>query len=153
MSNTVQVKDGTGTLVTVPVLPTNDGNSLPVSALALPLPTGAATAAKQDALVTALAGLLKTDSVVKADGVNRSGTAGTTATTLIPANASRRGFAVQNQGSGSIWINNLGAATADQNSLQIAAGAYFEFPPNSAPTGAISVIAATANTPVYAREW
>lgn len=51
---TITVKDAGGTTQTVSTLPANDGTSLPVTATALPLPTGAATAAGQTATTAAI---------------------------------------------------------------------------------------------------
>lgn len=69
------------------------------------------------------------------------------------ANASRRGFSIQNQSSGSLWLTGTGMATADQNSLLLAAGDYFESSPHHSGTGALSIIGATAGQPFYAREF
>lgn len=126
-----------------------------------PLPTGAATAALQTAgntsaaaIVTALAGLLKVDTVVQATATPRSASVGTTASALMAANASRRGFAIQNQSStAKVYINGTAAATADFNSLMIPPLGYYETPPGHTGVGAISIISDTASTPVYAREW
>lgn len=72
---------------------------------------------------------------------------------LMAANAARKGYKLQNQSNGPLWINVLGAATADNNSLQIPAGAYYEPPPKGIPLTAISIIGATTGQAFFAREY
>lgn len=86
---------------------------------------------------------------------NKSGsiTSGGTAQTLAAANSSRRGFWVQNQSSGDLWINTLATAVADQPSLRIPAGSLYESPTGASPVGAISIIGATTGQKFAAREW
>jgi hypothetical protein len=106
------------------------------------------------AIQTAVAGTLKVDTVVQATSVNRGATVGTTASNLMAANASRRGFSIQNQhASANIYISGVGTATADYNCFMIPAGGYYETPPHHAGTGAVSIISSAASTPVYSREW
>lgn len=69
------------------------------------------------------------------------------------ANAGRRGFAVQNQSGGNLWLSGSGTATADQNSLLLAPGDYFESAPHHTGTGALSIIGTAAGQPFYAREF
>lgn len=93
------------------------------------------------------------DGMVHTAAVNRGASVGTTAVTLMPANAARRGYAVQVQSaSASCYINGSGTATADYNSLQIGPGGYFQ-PDHHVGTGAISIVCSAANVAVYAREW
>lgn len=80
-------------------------------------------------------------------------TLGGTAQNAAAANANRKGYWVQNQSSGDLWINTLAAAVLDQPSLKIPAGGYFETPPGGAGTGAISIIGATTGQKFAAREW
>lgn len=79
-------------------------------------------------------------------------TAGT-AQQLMAANTSRRGYSIQNQSSGSIYINETGTATADFHSLMIPAGGFYETPLSYVGTGAVSIISSVSAAPVYAREW
>ena len=60
---------------------------------------------------------------------------------LMPANAARKGFLVQNLDPvNGCWINNLGnAATPAPPSIYIPAGALYFSPPNAAPTGTIAI--------------
>ena len=149
--------DSTVQAVTAAVNATLAGTQ-PISAASLPLPTNAATSALQSSttasIVSALATLLKVDTVVQAVSTNRGASVGTTAVTIMPANAARRGFSIQNQSSSAvIYLSGVGSATADYNSLMIPAGGYYETPSQHAGTGAISIISNAASTPVYAREW
>lgn len=95
------------------------------------------------------------DTVIKATAASRSTSAGVAATVLMPLNAARRGFSVQNQhATAKIYINGSGTAVvADGSSLMIGPGQYFESNPTHSGGGAISIISDTAATPVYAREW
>lgn len=80
-------------------------------------------------------------------------TSGGSAQTLMAANTSRRGFLVQNQSTGDLWISSLGAAAATQPSIWLPAGAYYEPPPTGVPTAAISIFGATTAQAFAAREW
>lgn len=95
------------------------------------------------------------DTVVKATATSRSASVGVGATPLMPVNAVRRGFSIQNQhATAKIYINGSGTAVvADGSSLMIGPGQYFESNPTHSGGGAISIISDTAATPVYAREW
>jgi len=149
----------------------------PVSAASLPLPAGAATAAKQPALGTSgtpaadvitVQGAtsmtaLKTDgsavtqpvAFVAATLVDRSGTVttGGSQQTLMAANSSRRGAWVQNNSSGDLWINPLASAVLASPSLRIPPGMLYEFPPTGVPLTAVSIIGATSSQAFSAREW
>lgn len=76
-----------------------------------------------------------------------------TAVQFAAANAGRRGFAIQNQSGSNLWLSGTGTATADQNSLLLAPGDYFESSPHHTGTGALSLIGTTAGQPFYAREF
>jgi len=134
----------------------------PVSAVALPLPAGAATASNQAtanaSLVSIdgrLAATIKTDTVVQASATDRglSVTTAGTAQQLMAANSARRGFTVQNQSSGDCYINGQATATQDFHSLRIASGAYYETPSTHISIGAISIVCAVSSASIYAREW
>ncbi|MEH3038222.1 MAG: hypothetical protein PGN23_17275 [Sphingomonas adhaesiva] len=87
--------------------------------------------------------------------VDRSGTiaSGGTAQVLAPAQATRRGFFVQNLSSGDLWISSVGTAAADQPALRIAPGQLYEAPAHGVPAGAISLFGATSGQSFAAREW
>lgn len=130
---------------------------------------GAATAAKQPALGTAgtpstdvlsMQGILNgvpfgADTVVRSTSTDRGGTitTGGTAQQLMAANTARRGFLVQNQSSGDLYINCIGTAAASQTSLKIPAGALYESSPHHSGTGACSIFGATSAQAFYAREF
>lgn len=88
--------------------------------------------------------------------VSRSGTVtlGGTAQALMAGNPGRKGFFVQNNSSGDLWINELGnAAAAAQPALRLVPGAYYESPITGCPVGAISIFGATTGQAFTAREW
>lgn len=96
---------------------------------------------------------LPVNTVVQGVATDRGGLIGTSAVTIMAANATRRGFSVQNQSaSASCYINGTRTATADYHSLVVGPTGYFE-PDHHVGTGAISIICTAASTPVYAREW
>lgn len=79
--------------------------------------------------------------------------AGGTAQNAAAANSARRGFWIQNNSAGDLWISTVAAAVASQPSLKIASGALYESPPGGAGTGAISIIGATTSQAFSGREW
>lgn len=89
------------------------------------------------------------------DWENRSGTIGTggTAQSLAAENKKRMGLWVQNQSAGSLWINDLGAATQAQPSLEIKTGETLIIDNGNAPSAAISIVGATTGQAFSAREW
>lgn len=88
---------------------------------------------------------------------NRSGATNATASTatnIIQANASREGFAIQNNSTSDIWISLTGTATFGAGSFVLkAGGGYFESPPGGGGVGAVSAICAVAAAPFTAMEW
>lgn len=84
-------------------------------------------------------------------GTNRSGTATTSSSTLIAANANRRGLEIQNVGANNIGINEFGGTAA------IGSAGTYTLVPNASmrvrTTGAITGIAATGSTAFTATEW
>ncbi len=84
-------------------------------------------------------------------GTDRSGTATTSATTPIAANAARIGLAIQNTGSNIIWYNEIGgtAAANAAGSFQITPGSTINIRTNRA----VSIIAVTSSTTFSATEW
>ncbi len=151
--------------------------AVPVSASALPLPAGASSSAKQPSLGTAGTASADVISVqgiasmtaLKVDGsaatqpiafagatlVDRSGTIATGGTqqTLMAANSSRRGAAIQNNSTGDLWINSLANAVIGQPSIKIAPGLLWEYSAVGVPLTAISIIGATTSQAFSAREW
>ena len=98
-------------------------------------------------------------SVVAASTVTYTDRSGTIATggaaqQIAAANASRKGFFVQNVSVGDLSISSLATAVQSQPSLKIPAGALYEFPASvGVPAGAISIIGATTGQAFTAREW
>lgn len=80
-------------------------------------------------------------------------TTGNTAQNAAAANSSRRGFWIQNNSSGDLWISTIATAVLSQPSLKIASGALYESPLGGAGTGAISIIGATTGQAFSGREW
>jgi hypothetical protein len=117
-------------------LATDDPTALDLAAIR----TNTATAATGSALVT------KTD---------RSGTVtlGGTAQTLAAANASRRGFSIQNTSAGDLWFSTEATAVALSPSFKIPPNALYEEPAHGVDGGAISIIGATTGQAFSAREW
>lgn len=94
--------------------------------------------------------------LIGATPTNRSGTlaAASTSQQVMAANASRRGFMIQNNSSAALWINELGATAAlAQPSIQIAAGATYTSPDGAASPLAINIIGGTLGQAFTAREW
>lgn len=105
------------------------------------------------ALVDPLTGLA---AVPQATLTSRSGTItlGGTAQQLAAANTARKGFMVQNNSAGVLWINELGApAVTAQPSISIQPNAMYVSERDACPTGAISIIGATTAQAFTAREW
>jgi hypothetical protein len=150
---------GLSTIRTALGSPLQAGGAVTVSSSALP--TNAATSALQTmgntslaSIATSVSSTLKTDTVVVNASTNKSVVVGTSAQTLMAANTARRGFVIQNQSTtATVYVNGLGGATADHNSLMIGPGGYYESQLHHIGTGAISIIASAASTPVYSREF
>jgi hypothetical protein len=82
----------------------------------------------------------------------RSATVAATSAVLIPANATRSKFIIQNDTTVDIWINLSGpaVATAGAGNIKIAAGRYFEL---YGSTNAVNAIAASGTAPITAYEF
>ena len=98
---------------------------------------------------------LATDTVVRSATTSRSGTIATGGTPqqLMAANAARRGFALQNNSSADLFLNALGAASNDGQSLRVPSGAFYESSVHHVGVGAVSILGATAGQAFYAREF
>ena len=86
---------------------------------------------------------------------NRSGTitAANTAQVLMAANTIRKGFRIQNQSTGDLWVNDMGAAaTVGQPSLQIKPGAYLASEMWGCSPTAVSIIGSTTGQAFHASE-
>lgn len=96
-----------------------------------------------------------TDSVVQGTAAYRGGTITTANASqqLMAANTARRGFSVQNQSTGDLYIKVGQTATTSNLSLKIAAGALYESPPQHVSPSVINIIGATAGQAFYATEY
>jgi hypothetical protein len=75
---------------------------------------------------------------------------------LFAVNASRKGWCIQNQSGGDLYVRSKGAAgttpaTTDQNSLKIPPGQYYEAP--RVTSHALSIIGAVTGQAFFAEEW
>ena len=87
---------------------------------------------------------------------SRSGTiaTGATAQTLMSANAARKGWFIQNNSTGDLWVNCFGGtAIAGQPSLLIPAGALYETPDGGSGGDALSIYGATTGQTFTSAEW
>lgn len=150
-----------------PLLTSLDSKAPALVGGAVPVVNAAgATAAKQDTGNASLAMLAANSPALLGGAVpvvaqgtsathaDRSGTitAGGTAQALMAANASRRGWWLQNLSTGDLWVSGVGTAAAVQPSLKIVAGAYYESPSFVSPT-ALSIFGATTGQAFAAREY
>lgn len=87
---------------------------------------------------------------------SRSGTIATggTAQSFMVANAARKGWFIQNNSTGDLWVNRFGGtATASQPSILIPAGALYETPDGGSGGNALSIFGATTGQTFTAAEW
>lgn len=132
--------------VTLPQVRNAGGANVPSTAAVLIDPSGIAISATNP--------LATTMAAPSTAAIDRGAIVGTTAVTLMPANANRRGYAIQNQSTtASCYVSGLATATADYRSLIIGPGGYYDTPITHVGLGAISIICTAASTSVYAREW
>lgn len=80
-------------------------------------------------------------------------TNGGAAQDALAARPTRRGYAIQNQSAGSLWIRHQATATADASSLEIPVGALYESPPEDFVGGVVSIIGATTGQAFFVKEW
>lgn len=86
---------------------------------------------------------------------DRSGTiaAGGTRQQLAASNASRKGFFIQNNSTGNLWINFGVNAVQSQPSLLLLPNAYFEIPEHGVSTAALDIVGPTTGQTFTAKEW
>lgn len=130
---TVTQTDGTNTITKRPVIP----------AMTLVDSTGADLSASGSGLPTTTAALPA--------GTDKSGTATTSSTQIVAANASRKGLFIQNIGANNIGVNEFGgtAAIGTAGTFTLAPGTSMSVRTNRA----ITAIAATASTAFTATEF
>lgn len=83
---------------------------------------------------------------------NRSGTATTTASTLMAANTARKYIFIQNTSGGTIWFNFTATAVTTPPSIRLQNGEQFVMEGTFISTEAISVIAASGSRDYTAKE-
>jgi hypothetical protein len=91
-----------------------------------------------------------------ATNTSRSGTIATggTAQSLMVANAARKGWFIQNNSTGDLWVNRFGGtAIAGQPSILIPAGALYETPDGGSGGNALSIYGATTGQTFTSAEW
>lgn len=126
--------DGSG--VTQPVSGTFWQATQPVSAVSLPLPTGAATSALQPALTATLN--------------NGSEATITVAAQVLAANVNRKAAVIQNTGTVNVRIGATGVTAT--TGLRLTPGASVTFEQPNVPTNAIFAVSEGAATTVLAQE-
>lgn len=86
----------------------------------------------------------------------RSGTItlGGTAQSFMTANAARKGWFIQNNSTGDLWVNRFGGtASAAQPSILVRPGRMYETPPGGSGGNALSIFGATTGQAFTAGEW
>lgn len=79
---------------------------------------------------------------------------GGAAQSLMAANAARKGWFIQNNSTGDLWVNRFGGtAIAGQPSILIPAGALYETPDGGSGGNALSIYGATTGQTFTAAEW
>lgn len=106
--------------------PTTPADTQPVSVKVLPLPTGAATAAKQlpDNHNVTVSNL----PLEPLTGINSSVSASVTAVTLLASNGTRRGATVYNDSTSPLRLSLGNVATVSSFTLIVSGGGYYEVP-------------------------
>jgi len=146
-----------------------DGSSVtqPISAASLPLPSGAATAAKQPALGTAgtasadvitIQGVasmtpIKTDSKTALTASSpTAATVGVTSASVVASNSSRKGLAVVNTSSNTISFG-IGAAAVLNSGITLFPGGTWVMDEFNFTTAAINAIASAASSNLAIQEF
>ena len=90
-----------------------------------------------------------------AAAVDGSGTnaVGGTAQSLFGGAVPANGYLVANNSTGTLYVSDVGTATAGGASLPIAAGAVFVTPSGYQPPGPVSIYGATTGQAFAARRW
>jgi hypothetical protein len=96
--------------------------------------------------------VMNTAGVAAVDGSGAVGVGGTAQLLFggaVPAN----GYLIANNSSGTLYISDVGIATAGAASIPIAAGAVFTTPSGYQPPGPISLYGGTSGQAFAARRW
>ena len=148
----MKLSDGTGPYVqtangtfSLAATGSGGGGGGAVTAVQLPPAIGPQTAANSMSVVNAIS--------TAPTGASGTITTGGTAQNAAAANASRRGFALQNNSVGDLWFSTIATAVQSQPSFKLPPGAYYESPLFGGGVGAISIIGATTGQAFTGREW
>jgi hypothetical protein len=87
--------------------------------------------------------------------INRSGaiTTGGVAQNFALSRSTRKGFAIRNTNTKSLWWNDQGVATMNHNSFELKPGEYLVADGDNVPTTTISIIGPDTGMTFYGREW
>ena len=96
--------------------------------------------------------VMNTAGVAAVDGSGSVGVGGT-AQLLFGGTVPANGYLVANNSAGTLYVSDIGAATAGGASIQIAAGAVFVTPSGCQPPGPVSIFGATTAQAFAARKW
>lgn len=144
---TLLVKDANTT--TQPIATQSDvaGNLVPMHA-----PSAVVGGIATPVSATAPLPVINTAGAAAVDG---SGTivAGGTAQVLFAGVVPTNGYLIANNSSQTLYVSDVGAATAGGASIPISAGALFITPSGYNPTGAVSLLGTTTGQAFAARRW
>jgi hypothetical protein len=96
--------------------------------------------------------VMNTAGAAAADGSGSIGVGGT-AQLLFAGTAPANGYLVANNSSGTLYVSDVGTATAGGASVPIAAGAVFTTPSGYQPPGPVSIYGASTGQAFAARRW
>lgn len=137
------------------------GVTQPISAAALPLPAGAATATGVAAVVTALGtpmqqtgGSVTSLPVSVSSGAITRVSNATSSTSILASNGSRKGAIFYNDDTASVCkIAFAATASATSFTIVLTAGSHYEMPNTPLYTGAVSAICSLATGAIQATEF
>lgn len=116
----------------------SDQSAIPITVAALPLPSGASTAALQTTGNTTAASILAR--MTAGTGTNTSVAQNPAQVTLLAANPNRKGFTLYNDASAKVFVSFSATASTTSYSTHISANAAYE-PVQAVPyTGVITAI-------------
>lgn len=131
--NTNVLRDSAGAIIPLQIYDSGTGNCTPVS------PTNGISISASTATLTNISGTITTGGAAQA---------------LSSANASRKGWFLENLSSGDLWVNRFGGtASAAQPSLRIPPGFLYETPMSGCGGNALSIYGATTGQAFTAGEW
>lgn len=145
---TLLVKDANTAVQPLSTMVDGNGNLVPVHAPASTSAGVATVVGPQNPLP-----VINTAGAAASDGSGTVATGGA-AQTLFGGMVPMNGFLVQNNSTGTVWVSDVGAASAAGASVQIAPnGGIFATPSGYKPAGAVSLYGATTGQAFAARRW